>query len=394
MKEPPGSILVVGAGVFGLAGALELRARGWEVTVLDSGPVPHPDASSTDISKIVRMDYGADGELTRLAARAIEAWEAWNVEAEPPLYHPDGFLLLAGGPLERGGYEADSLRLVSAEGCPVDRLGGDALGARFPAWNGARFPDGYLTRRAGGAESGAVVTRRSARARAAGVEIREGARVAAIDREDGGVRGVLLADGRELRSDRVLVAAGAWTPSLVPDLDGPLRPTGQPVLHFAVDDPEPWSPPRFVPWAADIARTGWYGFPARRTGDGWVVKVGHHGPGLPGRPGDDAGVPEAHIERCRSFLADALPGLAERPVAARRVCWYCDAFDGYFWIDRHPELRGLSVASGGSGHGFKFAPVLGPLVADAVEGKENPELAPFRWREGGPERREDARYRG
>ncbi len=56
----PSSVLIVGAGVFGLTAALELRARGWRVSVIDPGPVPTPAAASTDISKVVRMDYGAD----------------------------------------------------------------------------------------------------------------------------------------------------------------------------------------------------------------------------------------------------------------------------------------------------------------------------------------------
>ena len=68
------SIVVVGAGVFGLTAALELRARGWRVTVIDPGPVPTPTAASTDISKVVRMDYGADELWTDLGRRSIARW--------------------------------------------------------------------------------------------------------------------------------------------------------------------------------------------------------------------------------------------------------------------------------------------------------------------------------
>jgi len=62
------------------------------------------------------------------------------------------------------------------------------------------------------------------------------------------------------------------------------------------------------------------------------------------------------------------------------VCMYCDTHDGHFWIARDPEREGLVVAAGDSGHGFKFAPVLGEIIADAVEGKDNPLLEKFRWR--------------
>ena len=63
-----------------------------------------------------------------------------------------------------------------------------------------------------------------------------------------------------------------------------------------------------------------------------------------------------------------LPALADAPIVHRRMCLYCDTFDGDFWIDHDPERPGLVVAAGDSGHGFKFAPILGALIADVVEG--------------------------
>ena len=72
------SVIVVGAGVFGVTAALELRRRGHTVDLLDTGPVPRPAASSTDISKAVRSDYGNDGFYTDLATRALAGWRDWN----------------------------------------------------------------------------------------------------------------------------------------------------------------------------------------------------------------------------------------------------------------------------------------------------------------------------
>ena len=62
------------------------------------------------------------------------------------------------------------------------------------------------------------------------------------------------------------------------------------------------------------------------------------------------------------------------------MCFYCDTHDGNFWIAPDPERSGLTIAAGDCGHGFKFAPVLGGIIADAVEGKSNPLLGKFRWR--------------
>jgi glycine/D-amino acid oxidase-like deaminating enzyme len=82
----------------------------------------------------------------------------------------------------------------------------------------------------------------------------------------------------------------------------------------------------------------------------------------------------------REFLASTFPSLADAPFVYTRVCMYCDTHDGHFWIARDPEREGLVVAAGDSGHGFKFAPVLGEIIADAVEGKHYPLLDKFRWR--------------
>ena len=82
----------------------------------------------------------------------------------------------------------------------------------------------------------------------------------------------------------------------------------------------------------------------------------------------------------RKFLRSTIPGLAEAPIVYTRVCMYCDTNDGDFWIAPDPDRPNLTIATGDCGHGFKFAPVLGELIADAVEGKANPLLQKFRWR--------------
>ena len=93
----------------------------------------------------------------------------------------------------------------------------------------------------------------------------------------------------------------------------------------------------------------------------------------------------------RAFLGDSLPPLADAPIVHRRLCLYCDTFDGDFWIDHDPDRPGLIVAAGDSGHGFKFAPILGALIADVVERRPNDWAPRFRWRSRGPDRREAAR---
>ena len=383
-------VVVIGAGVFGVAGALELAARGRRVTLVDRGTVPHPDASSTDVSKMIRMDYGDDVYHHELAEAALDGWERWNREWPEPLFHPKGFLVLARGPMRPGGFEYESHRVLVARGYHPERLDQRTLAARCPAWNAARYPDGYVSPRGGWAESGAVVARLLELATAAGVRRVDGT-LDTVLADSSRVAGVRLADGRTLPARHVVVAVGAWTPKLLPELAGVLRCVAQPVVLYGVERPEEFRGPGFPPWAADIAGSGWYGFPALPDGR---VKLGHHGDGREVDPDDRGTVSEEHLDRARAFLTDSIPALADAPVVGTRVCLYCDSFDGDLLIDRDPHRDGLVVAAGGSGHGFKFAPMIGGLVADAVEGRENRWRARLRWRARGAPRAEAARMIG
>src|SRR5215472_3413699 len=98
-------MLVVGAGIYGITTALELKARGYQVAVLDPGPLPHPLAASTDISKVVRMEYGADETYMEMAELAFEGWLKWNVELGETLFHDVGVLVLTRAPMSPGEHE-------------------------------------------------------------------------------------------------------------------------------------------------------------------------------------------------------------------------------------------------------------------------------------------------
>jgi sarcosine oxidase / L-pipecolate oxidase len=396
-------VVVVGAGVFGATAALELRRRGHVVSLLDRGIVPHEGASSTDVSKMIRMDYGSDVFYHELADAAIEGWERWNAEWGTRLYHDEGFLVLSGGPMRRGGFEHESHRVLVQRGYRPERVGAEELARRFPAWSPAHHPDGYLSPRGGWAESGAVVAHLLRLCEAAGVRLRTsafagllevGSRVGGVrvrSAENGGAAKPAAGVTDEIRADHVLVCAGAWTPTLLPWLSGVLRTVAQPVLHFGVADPDAWRGPHFPPFAADIAGTGWYGFPALDDGR---LKLGHHGAGRVVHPDTPGEVDARHVERARAFLAASLPALADAPVVGSRVCLYCDSFDGDLLVARDPAREGLTVATGGSGHAFKFAPMLGTMIADAVEGRPNRWNGRFGWRIEGPARNEEARLTG
>jgi glycine/D-amino acid oxidase-like deaminating enzyme len=370
---------VVGGGIFGLTSALALRERGYGVRLLEAGPIPHPLAASTDISKVVRIEYGSDETYSRMAEAAREGWLAWNRDQfGEDLYQETGATFLTLSPMAPGGYEYENFRMLTARGHGPERLSSAEIAARFPAWNVERYVDGYFTSKAGLVESGEVVARLASTARSRGVALETGRRVTAVRVQAGGAE-LTLENGATHAADLTVLATGAWTPLLLPELAGAMRPVGQPVFHLRPAQPERFSPPNFVVFGADSSRTGWYGFPAHpRSG---VVKIANHGPGWPVHPDEDPrDVRREDESRLRAFLAESLPELADAPIVATRCCLYCDTPDEDFWIARHPEAPGLTVAAGDSGHAFKFAPILGAMIADVAEGRDNPDAARFAWR--------------
>jgi len=371
-------VIVVGAGINGVTTAIELRKRGQEVVLVDPGPLPHPLAASTDISKAVRAAYGADEEYTELAERSIERWRRWNREFGTRLYHEVGVMFVRRQEMKPGDFEHESFKTLEKRGHKVERMNAPQLWKRFPAWNPELYRDGVLEIEAGYAESGRAVAMLIQRAKSAGVKLCEGATFSQLNERDNRVSGIALNDGQQIAGDFVVMAVGAWTPYVLPFTKKFFHATGQPVFHLKPSKPELFAPQRFPVFGADITTTGYYGFPINRDG---VLKIANHGTGREMSPDSPERVVTSDDENnLRKFLASTFPSLTDAPIVDTRVCMYCDTHDGHFWIARDPEREGLVVAAGDSGHGFKFAPVLGEIIADAVEGKDNPLLDKFRWR--------------
>jgi glycine/D-amino acid oxidase-like deaminating enzyme len=338
-------------------------------------------AASTDISKVVRMEYGPDSLYMDMAAKSIQGWHGWNGEAGDALYHETGFLLLCKQPMEQGpqAFERESYRLLLEKGFCPERLSADEIARRYPALAEGVFVDGFYHQKAGYAESGRVVEWLAQQALQSGVAIHENQTAACLLESDGRVSGVETREGQRFSAGQVVVCAGAWTQVLVPELQAFMRATGHPVFHVKPHRPALFSSPQLPVFAADISNSGWYGFPLHpRAG---VLKVGNHGKGQALHPEADERIVTAADQLVfRRFLKETFPGMADDPIVFTRRCLYSDTLDGHFWIDRHPALEGLTVAAGGSGHAFKMAPVLGNLIATAAEGGDHPWLPRFRWR--------------
>ncbi len=369
--------LVAGAGIFGVSAARTLRARGWDVTLADPGPLPHPDAASTDISKIVRTEYGDDPVYTDLALQGLDAWRRHNRDIAPR-FHETGVLFTRREGPRDDSFEGRSLAHARGRGIAHETLDADALASRFPAWSPAAHRWAMFNRAGGWVESGAAVADIVRRAVAEGVTVRGDARVTALVKHGDRVRGAVV-DGARVDADAVVLCLGAWTTDLVPSLRGVLTSTGHPVFHLRPREPARFAWERFPVFGAAIAETGWYGFPLHPT-EG-VVKVARHGAGRAMHPSSpDRAVDADEADAMWRFVRESLPSLADAALVRTRLCMYSDAPDGHLLLDRDPTQPGLVVAAGDAGHAFKFGAALGPLVADVVEGAAP--MARWAWRTG------------
>lgn len=373
--------LIVGGGIFGLSTAIELRLRQHQVILLNPDTIPHPLAASTDISKIVRAEYGRDQQYFDMATASMQGWEQWNEMLETKVFHKPGMLMLMQKDRDdlAQTFERESVARLEAMGLKPDWLSANDLHLRYPAFDANYFPYAHYNPGAGFVESGLAIARLSAFAKKIGVKVLEHQTVKSLKREAGNLSAVETQRGDVFSAGQTIIAAGANTPYLVPELQSQFRVTGHPVFHFKPEDPTLFSEQKFPVFTADISNTGWYGFPYHKKQG--VVKIARHTNGQVIHPErDDRRVQDKQIAECRNFLAKAIPSLKEAPLVYTRLCLYSDTLDGHFWIDHHPVVKGLSVASGGSGHAMKMGPILGLLIADMAMGEDHPWLDRFRWR--------------
>lgn len=282
-------------------------------------------------------------------------------------------------------------------GLPVRKTSDPAaIRAAFPAHldDGrlARFDtqQGYLNPVSGWAEAGRAVEVGIERVKAMGGEVRAASEVVGLLEEDGQVRGVKLASGETLGASLVVVAAGAWTPSLFARADMGGLPsvvaTGQSIAVMQLT-PQEVREYADVPVIFDLSN-GFYVFPPNPEG---LMKVAIHGAGYLNRnvssgvseprtkltPGaEDGSIPKEMAHALRQGLSQVYPRLArEKDFVSTRLCWYADTADGDWLIDWHPRKRGLLLATAGCGHAFKFLPNIGREVLAKIEGTLDPALA-------------------
>jgi sarcosine oxidase len=345
-----GSLIVVGAGVFGASLARHCALTGWDVTLVERVTPGHVRSGSGDESRIIRCGHGHDEWHTASARRA---WELWH-EIDPALVVPSGVLWLAHG---EDGWEAASEQTMRTLGIPCSRIDPAEC---FPSFAGGEVVWGLWEPEAG------VLRARDATRVLAEQAVAAGASLL-LDAARPSGAGVALSDGTVLEADRVVWASGAWLNTLFPGVVD-LRITQQDVFYFGAD--ASWRTPGVPTWVD-------YDAAAYGVGDvdGRGVKVcsDREGPAGFDVDGDRVPLPE-NERRAREILARHFPALARAPLISTRVCHYELTADTRFLIAPVPEHDGrVWLLGGASGHGFKHGPALAERVEGGLAGAEPPD---------------------
>lgn len=365
---------VVGAGIFGVTAALELRSRGHDVTLFEQGRVPYEKASSTDVSKVIRRDgYGANETYLRLIRRAAEQWKEWQERLEEVIYVQTGKLVIYRDfrPGTRG---YDSWCSLGGWGPEIELLTPQEARARFPQLIYLDSDLCVYDPWAGYVATGKAVEVLARLARTAGVTVREETPVTQVAEGPSGVE--VEARGGHVVFDKVVIATGAWMGRLVPQLKSRLRVSRHHIALIQMDDPSTFPYGGMPVWSIneELApdepdwEMGWYGFTLP---DG-LVKVCNAEPGEVVDPDVDRHSDAQFVEAMWEFVAHRIPALGSGELIKSHTCLYTETPDRDFVIDWVPSCQRILMAGGGSGHGGKFGGSIGEVIADALEDRANP----------------------
>ncbi|KAE8149159.1 sarcosine oxidase [Aspergillus avenaceus] len=389
-------VAIIGAGVFGLATALQLAQDGYtDVSVFEKDDqVPPRHSAAFDINKIVRPEY-QDPWYTELTIKAIEAWKS---PLYAPYYHETGFLhLVSGTAPQQAADTRDSFvktirhhprfeSILKNINSPEDiKQVAWQLDGEFPGWNG------YFNPLAGYAHSADALRGVYKAAAARGVKFflgDQGDVAQLVYDQNHQATGVMTRSGRYHPAKVTVVAAGAAAATLVPEVGQQVVAKSWSLGHVRLTDEET-SMLRGIPvtYARDL---GFYFEPDPKTnllkicpmGGGYINTDPKTGVSLPPSLADsDDVLPPDDERRMRRLLRESLPALADRPFVEKKLCWFADTADSDFIIDYVPNTgSSVVVCSGDSGHLFKMFPIAGQWVHQLLQGDGQSE-ARWRWKQ-------------
>jgi sarcosine oxidase len=351
--------IVVGSGGMGSAAACHLARRGVRVLALDRFPLAHDRGSSHGQTRLIRLAYYEHPDYVPLLLRARDLWLDLEADVGRTLLNESG--LLAAGPAT-GTVVAGTLASARAHSLPVEPLSARAAVARWPAF---RMPDDWqavFEARAGHLAVEDCVRAHAEMATRAGATLRHGVTVHGWQIEDG--RALVRTDAGDFTAGRLVLCPGPWAAGLLRLPRPPLVVLRKSLFWYALPHAtaSPYAAGRLPCFAFDTPAGFFYGFPAV---DARGLKVAEHTGGRPVTAADDVdrGIDPHERQRIEGWLGDHLPGVGTR-LEGHAACLYTMTPDHHFLLGLHPDHPQVALAAGLSGHGFKFASVVGEILAD------------------------------
>ena len=379
MQVPPNmdgsfdaDVLVVGLGAMGSMALWRLARRGARVVGFDRFEPPHALGSSHGESRIIRTAYYEGPGYVPLVREAFGLWRELEAESGDTILTMTGALMI-GSP--SSDVVAGALASAKEHGLEHEVLDGTQVGRRFARHRLVDDEVAVYEEAAGFVRPEAGIAAALGRARALGAGIVTGLPVEHVEPKAGGVQ--VRAAGRTWQGRHAVVCAGAWNSAgLVDGLDMKLEVTRQCMVWFRPRTPALHSPEAAPVFVHDIGGSPalfGYGFPSV---DGETVKVGVSARTAPQNPDTiDRAINKADLDTAAGYVRTALPDLDPTPVRAV-VCLQENSPDRHFVVGA--VAPGITVLAGFSGHGFKFAPVIGDIAADlALEGTTSRSIEPF-----------------
>ena len=358
-------VIVAGLGAMGSAAAYHFAARGQRVLGLDAHAPGHTRGSSHGETRIIRLSYAEHPGYVPLLRRAYALWHELEQRAATALLRLTGGLYL--GPPDSE-LVAGALRSAREHGLPHELLGASELRARFSQFRVADDTVALFETDAGFLRPERCIEAHLRLAAAGGAELRHGEPIVSW-RPDGSGVSVTTATGT-YHAGRLVLATGAWMGHHLAQEESPFIPLrverNVPFWLRPTADPDSFTPDRFPVFIWDTPGGHFYGI-AHVEWPG--VKVARHHTGEYGDPDSIDRTPRPADETpVRAFVRDHIPAL-DGPVESSLVCLYTLTPDEHFAIDVHREQPQVVLASACSGHGFKFASVVGELLADLATGR-------------------------
>jgi len=355
-------VIVVGLGAMGSATAYHLARRGHRVLGLDANARGHKFGSSHGTSRIIREAYLEGSDYVPLVQRAYQLWRELEAETANQLLKITGGLTI-GEP--QSGFVTGALASSRLFNLPYEYLTASEVNQRFPAYSLGENLAAVYEKNAGILFPELCVTSHLDLATRYGAEIHHEEQVLNWSARNNEVL-VETAQG-SYQAERLVITTGPWASELLADLGIPLKVQRIVNVHFEPDSPARFQPEVCPVYLLEVPEGEYYGFPAL-PGEG--LKIGRHEIGEVCTPQTiNRTVTPSEIEDLRVVLDRYMRGGANA-FKWSLTCMYTNTPDRNFVLDRHPGQPNVVYGCGFSGHGFKFASVIGEVLADlAVEGQ-------------------------